>query len=536
MKAFPNKLKCVIWDLDDTLWQGTLAEGDQVVPRSELIELIAQLDQRGVINSICSKNDPAEARRILERLGIWSYMVFPSIGFAPKGESVKTLIGNLQLQPANVLFIDDNHANRHEVSYYNPQIMVADPEQEGFLADLRELVAVCEGSSRLEHYRVIERKSQARRSFPSNAAFLRDSGITLCILRNPADLTFKERIVELVNRANQLNFTKSRFPTPADFDDYTERATIVHGCVFAYDRYGDYGLVGFFAFDESTRKRSLQHFVFSCRIMNMGLEQAVYGDLCRQFGLEPFAAVARQPSDASAIRIIHQLDDHLQTYVRSDMEIPERFRTSIIAGCTSGVIAHYLPPVFSPARHDLFHLAGWEHPIAGVDTILYAVYGDYGSDAWKTERFSYGKFRHCLERFLQAHSQHHVVLLLASERAFPHGHRNGVYERARGWLSDLYRGKTRRRMLKCNQIVKDAARARPGVSLVDPGGFVSKADEQIDPRHFARIVIQRICEALPDLVSIGSAGPPPLSQAPGRRCPSRHSPSVRSATQTPVAQ
>ncbi len=494
---FPNKIKCVIWDLDDTLWSGTLAEREAVQPRAEITALIPRLDAKGIVNSICSKNEEEDALRELDRLRLRAYFVFPAIRFAPKGASVKAIVESLQLRAANVLFVDDNPANRNEVAYYNPDIMVADANDESFLAQMRELIDTTHGHSRLEQYRVLEQKHGARQRYPSNEAFLRESGVTACLLRNPADLTYKDRIVELVNRSNQLNFTKSRFPTDAQFQAYAERADIVHGCVFAYDRYGDYGLVGFFAFNESTRKRALEHFVFSCRIMNMGIEQAVYADLRRRFSLRPLPPLEAHATDPSFVTLIHELDAHLRDYVRKSMDAPERYRTSIIAGCTAGVIDHYLPAALRPARHDLYHLEDSGRTIDGVDTIVYAVYGDYGSDAWEHLAFSYPRFRSHLAAFLDANAHGRVVLMLASERPIPHGKRADAIAKVRGGLSDVYRGKTRRRMIRCNAIVRELCAGRPDVCLMNSGDYVLDPREQIDPRHFERIVIQRMCEAIP---------------------------------------
>jgi len=52
-----KKIKCVVWDLDNTLWNGTLIEGDQVVLRPDIDRLLKQLDERGILLSVVSKND-----------------------------------------------------------------------------------------------------------------------------------------------------------------------------------------------------------------------------------------------------------------------------------------------------------------------------------------------------------------------------------------------------------------------------------------------------------------------------------------------
>ena len=128
-------VKCIIWDLDDTLWSGTLAEGEDVVSKKWLLEKIKQLDGVGIINSICSKNDYLKAKAKLVQLGIWDFFVFPIIDFVPKGQNVKNIIDCLQLRPENCLFVDDNDANLREAEFYSSSLRTLnpfDPEFEGF--------------------------------------------------------------------------------------------------------------------------------------------------------------------------------------------------------------------------------------------------------------------------------------------------------------------------------------------------------------------------------------------------------------------
>ena len=61
-----DKIKVVIWDLDDTLWKGTLAEGDDVQLLENRVAIIKELNKRGIVNAICSKNDPDKAKSKLE--------------------------------------------------------------------------------------------------------------------------------------------------------------------------------------------------------------------------------------------------------------------------------------------------------------------------------------------------------------------------------------------------------------------------------------------------------------------------------------
>ena len=213
-----NPIKIVIWDLDETLWRGTLSESG-VEADSAVIDTVRELSRRGIINSICSKNDAAAARAELERLGIWEEFVFPEIAWAPKGPAIARILDNCRLRPANALFLDDNRSNREEAQYYNPELEVRGPE---FIPQLLDDAALSgkpdPDRRRLAQYRQLEQRSRERHSLGDNRAFLEQSRIE--VERIEELEPHRERILELIGRANQLNFTKVRL-TPPEFDGIT---------------------------------------------------------------------------------------------------------------------------------------------------------------------------------------------------------------------------------------------------------------------------------------------------------------------------
>jgi FkbH-like protein len=274
-----NKVKLVIWDLDETFWRGTLSE-EGITPIPANVEMVRTLAGRGIVSSICSKNDPAAARAKLVELGIWDYFVFPAIAFAPKGQAIAEMIESAGLRPQNVLFIDDNRMNLEEAKFFNEGIMVGHPEEllETLLADPNLEGKPDPELARLKQYQFLQRKVEERSTTAlSNEEFLRASNIRLS-LDYDVDGNF-DRIVELINRTNQLNYTKLRLETPEDIERFRGNLDSfgVHtACVRAVDNYGDYGLVGFFLMRRTAGVKKLRHFVFSCRIMNMGVEQYIY--------------------------------------------------------------------------------------------------------------------------------------------------------------------------------------------------------------------------------------------------------------------
>lgn len=486
-------IKCIIWDLDETLWDGTLVENEGLEPRTAITDLIPELDRKGVINSICSKNHFGDASEVLKDLGLWGYFVFPVIEFAPKGQQIEMIIDHLQLRPDNVLFIDDNPGNRNEAQYYCPNLMVADPNEPGFVEVLKGIVQSTEGSSRLERYKLLETKTSAKQAFSDNSQFLHDSDIRVCIIRNPADLTFKQRIIELGNRTNQLNFTTSRFPDDASFEQaFEQQVTKNHGVIFVYDKYGDYGLVGFYAFDEDGSKRHLEHCFFSCRILNMGVEQAVYQFLRQRYHIKPFAALEEKPSDTSYITILEKPDRHLQDYIEHKLSGDENYRTTIIAGCTSGMISHYLPDTLQPTYFENYRLSEAQPLATPADTVIYTIYSHYINKRWPNKRFRYALFRQRLAQMIQANQDKTIYFLLSSE-AYPVPLPARLRDKLKCFEAALLRGRSARRYKRCNQMVRDMAQHHAHVHALEMGGFVTSPDEQIDARHFHRIVIQRLC-------------------------------------------
>ncbi len=284
-----DKIKLVVWDLDDTFWEGTISEGTVEVPERNR-GLLETLTDIGIVNSICSKNDAAQVTRYLEEQQLASWFVFPSVSWYPKGERLKQLVADMQLRPENVLFLDDNPSNLGEAEHACPGVMTGGPE---LLSRLVEDAAAAEkkdpAHQRLTQYRVLEEKHQAREAFTSNEEFLYQSDIKVRIGHDCME--HLDRIHDLVLRSNQLNFTKVRSTAEELRALFTDKG-VSCGYASVRDRFGDYGIVGFYALKEG----HLLHFVFSCRTLGMGVEQYVYHLL----GRPELHAVGEVVSDLSA--------------------------------------------------------------------------------------------------------------------------------------------------------------------------------------------------------------------------------------------
>jgi FkbH-like protein len=271
-----DKIKLVIWDLDETFWKGTLSEeGIQLI--SSNIEVVKTLTNRGIINSIVSKNTYTDAQEQLKKAGIWDYFVFPKIEWDSKGTLIKQVINQCQLREENVLFIDDNHINLEEASFHNPKLHTATPN---FIPEILTHPAFIgkddSSHSRLEQYKVLEQKSAAQKDFGDNIEFLRTCNIVVQEIVGDEVINHLDRAYELLERTNQLNYTKIR-SSKSELIELINNPVYSTSLIKVHDTFGDYGIAGIYSHNTSTH--TLLHFTFSCRILNLGIPQYLFSKL-----------------------------------------------------------------------------------------------------------------------------------------------------------------------------------------------------------------------------------------------------------------
>lgn len=267
-----SKIKLIIWDLDDTFWKGTLSEGP-VSPIQENISLLQTMTDHGIVNSICSKNDNEQTIAKLKELQVDDLFVFKSIDWTPKGQRISKLIKDMGLRPVNCLFLDDNIVNLNEAKFYEKDLMIAEPSIiPDLVAYFSNLPANDLNHKRLKNYQILEQKQQAKEHASDNLEFLFSSDTRVEIKHDC--FNYLDRIYELVTRTNQLNYTKVR-SSREELEQICKDKSINTGYVEVRDKFGEYGIVGFYAIQNN----KCLHFLFSCRTIGQGVEQYVYAML-----------------------------------------------------------------------------------------------------------------------------------------------------------------------------------------------------------------------------------------------------------------
>lgn len=272
------RAKVLVWDLDETLWSGVLAEDGVagVTPRPEAVEAIKTLDARGVLQSVASKNDPGEAARALQAFGLADYFLHPQVGWGPKSDAIARIATALDLSLDSFVFVDDQPFERAEVAAAHPAVRsLSHTEVAGLAAHAWfQHPATAESGRRRALYQAEALRAEALGTAQTDyLAFLRASGMRARLSALGPESV--ERIYELSQRTNQLNFTGAKFtreeverrarPAP-------DRLALVVGCE---DRFGDYGVIAFADLNLATGE--IEAFFMSCRVQRKRVEHAVFG-------------------------------------------------------------------------------------------------------------------------------------------------------------------------------------------------------------------------------------------------------------------
>jgi FkbH-like protein len=280
-----KKVKCVVWDLDNTLWDGILSEGDEVKLKENIVQYIKDLDTKGVLNSISSKNNYEETYRKLKDFGIADYFLYPQINWGPKSESIKKIADALNIHLDTFMFIDDAEFELAEVAGRLPMVSCYNTNKvdEAMNSEVLDIEISDESKKRRLSYIQIEQRNMAEQVFDGDIDnFLRSCNMVLTV--SCPDNNSIARCYELLNRTNQLNISGERL----SFDDLqktilnkNEYLCLQMSCV---DKYGDYGIIGFCIINiQNKHKAVLEHFVLSCRAARKKIEQTFFEFLIRYF-------------------------------------------------------------------------------------------------------------------------------------------------------------------------------------------------------------------------------------------------------------
>jgi len=263
--------KCVVWDLDGTLWEGTLAEGENIRLFPGRAALVRSLDASGILQSIASRNNAAGAAAALARHGLGEYFLHPQIHWGDKSASLVEIARILNVGLDALVLVDDDPYERAEVGAALAEVRCLAPEALEDLARawLHAATPVTPAARLRRHsYRAeLARAEAGERFVGSRSEFLAWLGLELSVRSaGPSDLA---RVLELAHRANRMSSAGRPFDSA-----FAEKVIALpdHRLVIAglRDRFGDYGTIGVALLRAAGAVRRLLLFLVSCRVMNRG--------------------------------------------------------------------------------------------------------------------------------------------------------------------------------------------------------------------------------------------------------------------------
>ncbi len=272
-----TKMKLVVWDLDNTLWKGTLTENDNVVISDEVLNIIKTLDQRGILQSIASKNDFDVAYEKLKKAGIEDMFLYPQINWNPKSENIRFIIKKINIGDDAVAFIDDQDFELNEVKYHIPDINCINSSEISGLLDREEMMPeyITNDSfmRRILYMNDQVREEKEKEFTGTSEEFLQTLGMVLELA--PAQEEDLMRCAELTVRTHQLNSTGYTY-TFDELRDMIEDDQYIFAISGLKDRYGEYGKIGLLLIKiEDEKKWTLKLLLTSCRVMSRGIGGAI---------------------------------------------------------------------------------------------------------------------------------------------------------------------------------------------------------------------------------------------------------------------
>jgi len=307
--ALEKRIKCVVWDLDNTVWDGVLLEDGPggVRLRARVLDVIRTTDERGILHSIASKNNEADALGLLRDLGIEELFLYPQIGWMPKSESIRRIGQQLNIGLDAMAFVDDQAFEMEEVRAALPDVMVMDAAHCEEIAERAEFQASAteESRRRRQMYREQEQRAAQLGEAGDYFGFLR--GCAMEVTVRPLGEENLRRVYELAQRTNQMNFSGNRY-AEEELRAILRREEMSGLVIACRDRFGDYGIVGFAVVD--AQKPCVVDLMFSCRVQAKRVEHAVLTFLLQRFaagGRDFFAKYRRTERNAAAGKVFEEM-------------------------------------------------------------------------------------------------------------------------------------------------------------------------------------------------------------------------------------
>lgn len=293
--------KCIVLDLDNTLWGGVIGEDgiDGIAlsltpPGASFIafqQALRDLYDRGIILAINSSNNAEDAMNVIRKhpnmILKEPHFAAQRINWQDKVENMRELARELNIGLDSMIFLDDSPHNRENVRTFLPEVetpdLPADPAQYAkFLHSLPHFKtgAITDEDKMRGNLYVTERlRKEAEKQFVNRGEFLKSLGIELTVCED--DASSLTRLAQLTEKTNQFNVKKKPF-TEKEIGAFMRdgKYGVFHGR--AIDQFGDQGIIAFALVRKEANLWHIESLLMSCRVIGRGIEDAFLAAIARR--------------------------------------------------------------------------------------------------------------------------------------------------------------------------------------------------------------------------------------------------------------
>ena len=307
-----KRKKCLVLDLDNTLWGGVLGEdgidgiklgGDYPGKAySYWQRSLLQLSRQGVILAICSKNNEADVLEAWEKnpamLLKREHFSAMRVNWNDKATNMRELAAELNIGLDSMVFLDDNPTERELIKQLMPEVVVPEFPDKPYqlMPFFKELVesyfriyaVTDEDRRKTEQYHANARRNAEQSRFADLETYLYSLDMALDVI--PADVHNLPRIAQMTQKTNQFNLTTRRY-SEADVQLRLDDGWRIY-CMSVSDRFGDNGITGtIFLEPVDDVTVSIDTLLLSCRILGKGIEEAFFKTVLNLLRLDGYRKV-----------------------------------------------------------------------------------------------------------------------------------------------------------------------------------------------------------------------------------------------------
>ena len=290
--------KCLVLDLDNTLWGGVIGDdgvagialghGEEGEAYVALHRYVKTLKERGIILAVCSKNEHETAASVFREhpdclLRLEDFAVFTA-NWGNKADNIRDIAATLNIGLDSLVFVDDNPMERDLVRRHLPEVEVIDlPEA---CAGYVEAIArsgwfeaasfSAEDSARGRYYAENAQRAAVRNAYVDLPSYLR--GLEMQGALGGADPFHLPRIAQLINKSNQFHLTGTRY-SEAEIKAIASAPDCVVRHLRLSDKFGDNGLIASIVLRHQDRAMLVDTWVMSCRVLGRTVEEFIANDI-----------------------------------------------------------------------------------------------------------------------------------------------------------------------------------------------------------------------------------------------------------------